>query len=61
MKTTGQYGVRAQGNGRKADAGWKRPLSREQAWEQVKRFRADGGYSLIEVVDFDADKVVYSE
>lgn len=61
MKTNGNYGVRAQGAGRVANVGWKRPMSREQAWAQVKRFRADGGYSLIEVVDFDADKVVYSE
>ncbi len=56
-----QFGVRAQGPARLSSVGWKRPLNRSAAWDQVETFRKDVGYTMIEVFNFDLDKNVHVE
>jgi hypothetical protein len=56
-----QFGVRAQGPGRLSSVGWKQPLSRSAAWQQVQAFCKDAGYTMIEVINFDLDKIVHVE
>jgi hypothetical protein len=54
------FGVRAQTSGRRTDKGWRqKPLTREEAWETVKGYLAEG-FTFVEVVNFKLDKVVYT-
>jgi hypothetical protein len=56
---THEFGVRWQGAGVCGDVGWKRkPLTRAEAWEQVKETTKRDLVTFIEVVDFTLDRVV---